>query len=183
MLLINFVELRVVAGRSRTRAGRPHAFSGRPMLIHTCHAHAAPMPRCAMASRSRFQNDMVVALARHGMCESNTAALCKSNWKAQSKPLGARHGRGTAWQGNGMVCVNLPLQTELGNLWSAPGTLGCCLWFRYALYMARTVPGIIMNLVNRLRLGITKWIPHDRFTTFRPRTKTNSDHNGEAIRL
>jgi hypothetical protein len=29
MLLITFVELRVVAGRSRTRAGRPHAVSGR----------------------------------------------------------------------------------------------------------------------------------------------------------
>jgi hypothetical protein len=38
LLITTFVELRVVAGRSRTRAGRPHAVSGRPMLIHTCHA-------------------------------------------------------------------------------------------------------------------------------------------------
>jgi hypothetical protein len=42
MLLITiFVELRVVAVRTRTRTGRPHAVSGRPMLIHTCHAHTA----------------------------------------------------------------------------------------------------------------------------------------------
>jgi hypothetical protein len=72
-----FVELRVVAGRSQTRTGRPHAVSGRPMLIHTC--HAMPMPRCAVALRTRFHNGMVAAW--HDMCESNTAALCKSNGK------------------------------------------------------------------------------------------------------
>jgi hypothetical protein len=32
------VELRVVVGKSRTRAGRTHAISGRPMLIQTHHA-------------------------------------------------------------------------------------------------------------------------------------------------
>jgi hypothetical protein len=41
LLITTFVELRVVAGRSRTRACRPHAVSGGPMLIHTYHAHAA----------------------------------------------------------------------------------------------------------------------------------------------
>jgi hypothetical protein len=35
LLVTTFVELRVVAGRSRTRAGCPHAVSERPMLIHT----------------------------------------------------------------------------------------------------------------------------------------------------
>jgi hypothetical protein len=56
-----------------------------------------PMPRCAVALRSRFQNDMAVAChgrgmgaawARHGrgmgaawqVC-INTAAMCKSNGK------------------------------------------------------------------------------------------------------
>jgi hypothetical protein len=34
MRLITYVELRVVAGRSRTQAGRPYAVSGQPMLIH-----------------------------------------------------------------------------------------------------------------------------------------------------
>jgi hypothetical protein len=38
------VELSVVAGRSRTRAGRPHAITGRPMLIHTCHSILMPLP-------------------------------------------------------------------------------------------------------------------------------------------
>jgi hypothetical protein len=38
------------------------------------------------------------------MCESNTAALCKSNGKALIR---------TAWQGNGMVCVNPPLGPEI----------------------------------------------------------------------
>jgi hypothetical protein len=58
LLVTTFVELRVVAGRSRTRAGRPHAVSGRPMLIHTYHAFPMPLslPRCAVALRGRFQN-------------------------------------------------------------------------------------------------------------------------------
>jgi len=34
-----------------------------------------------------------MAWTQHGKCESDTAALCKSN----SKPLAAWHGRGTAW--------------------------------------------------------------------------------------
>jgi hypothetical protein len=37
-----------------------------------------------------------MAWARHGKCESDTAALCKSNG-THSKPLAARHGRGMAW--------------------------------------------------------------------------------------
>jgi hypothetical protein len=59
LLITTFVGLRVVAGRSRTRAGRPQGVSGRSILIHTCHAMS--MPRCAVALRSRFQNGMVVA--------------------------------------------------------------------------------------------------------------------------
>jgi len=43
MHLIITVELRVVGGRNRTRAGRPHAAPRRPMLVHTC--HAVPMAR------------------------------------------------------------------------------------------------------------------------------------------
>jgi hypothetical protein len=52
LLKTTFMELRVVARRARMRAGHPHAVSGQPMLIHTCHA---------MALRSRFQYGMVVA--------------------------------------------------------------------------------------------------------------------------
>jgi hypothetical protein len=44
LLVTNFVEIRAVPGRSRTRAGRPHAVSGRPILIHTYHAVPMPLP-------------------------------------------------------------------------------------------------------------------------------------------
>jgi hypothetical protein len=47
LLVTTFVEFHVVVGRSRSRAGRPHAVSGRPMLIHTY--HAVPMlPHAAL---------------------------------------------------------------------------------------------------------------------------------------
>jgi hypothetical protein len=59
-----FVEIRVVAGRSRKRAGRPHAVSGRPMLIHTCHAHAA---LCRGLEKSLSEgHGRGIARARHG---------------------------------------------------------------------------------------------------------------------
>jgi hypothetical protein len=79
LLFTTFVELRVVAGRSRTRAGRPHVVSGRPMLIHTCHAHAALCLGLEKSLSERHGRGMAWAL--HGMCESNTAALYKSNGK------------------------------------------------------------------------------------------------------
>jgi hypothetical protein len=66
MLLVKtFVELRVVAGGTQTRAGCLHAVSERPMLIHT--RHAMPIPRCAVVLRSRFQNGTVVAWHGRGM--------------------------------------------------------------------------------------------------------------------
>jgi hypothetical protein len=91
-LLTNFVELRVVAGRSQTLAGCPHAVSGRPMLIHTC--RTMPMPRCAVALRSHFQNGIVVAWHGRGMaCVNQTRPHCVNQvGKTQSKPLSERHG-------------------------------------------------------------------------------------------
>jgi hypothetical protein len=51
----------------------------------------------------------------HGMASVNqTRPHCVNEMgKTHSKPLAARHGRGTAWarHGNGMLCVNLPLGT------------------------------------------------------------------------
>ena len=70
MLLITiFVELRVVAGRSRMLAGSPQAVSRRPC--------------CAVALRRTAwsEHGMGVAWAWHGKCESDTDALCKSNGK------------------------------------------------------------------------------------------------------
>jgi hypothetical protein len=79
LLLTNFVELRVVAGRSRNRPGRPLAMFGRPMLIHICHAYAA-LWRGLDKSLAEWHG-RGMARARHDMCESNTAALCTSNGK------------------------------------------------------------------------------------------------------
>jgi len=79
MLLIKiFVELRVVAGRSRMRAGSPQAVSRRPC--------------CAVALRR-------TAWSEHGMASVNqTRPHCVNQMgKTHSKPLAARHGRGTAW--------------------------------------------------------------------------------------
>ena len=75
----NIVEPRVVAGKSRTRTSSPQAVSRRP---------------CCAVRKTAWSG---VAWARHGKCESDTAALYKSNGKDTFKPL-----CGTARQGNGM---------------------------------------------------------------------------------
>jgi hypothetical protein len=66
----------------------------------SCHANAAPMPRCAVALKSRFQNGMVVAWHGRGMaCVNQTRPHCVNQiGKTQSKPLVERHGHdmGTA---------------------------------------------------------------------------------------
>jgi len=70
MLLITiFVELRVVAGRSQTLEGSPQAFSRRTYC-------AVTLRRTAWSGHG-----MGMAWAWHGKCESDTAALCKSNGK------------------------------------------------------------------------------------------------------
>jgi hypothetical protein len=82
LLVANFLELPVVAGRSRTRAGRPYAVSGRPMLIHTCRAMPIPFPCRAVPWPWEVALELHgrgTAWERHEMCESNTVALCKSN--------------------------------------------------------------------------------------------------------
>jgi hypothetical protein len=87
LLITTFVQLRVVAGRSRRWAGCPHAVLGRSMLIHTCHAHAA-LCRGLVKSLSE----------RHGRgmaCVKQTRAHCINQMgKTKSKPLATRHGKG-----------------------------------------------------------------------------------------
>jgi len=81
MLLITiFVELRVVAGRSRTRAGSPQAVS------------------TAVLCRGLEKNGMVRAWHGRSMASVNqTRPHCVNQMgKTHSKPLAARHGRGTA---------------------------------------------------------------------------------------
>jgi hypothetical protein len=76
MLLITiFVELRVVARRSRTRAGSPQAFS--------------------------LQLSSAVALRRTAWSEHGTASVNQMG-KTHSKPLAACHGMGTAWAPHAM---------------------------------------------------------------------------------
>ena len=59
-------------------------------------------------------NGMVEACHGHGMASVNqTRPHCVNQMgKKHSKPLAVRHGRGTARarHGNGMLCVNRPLQ-------------------------------------------------------------------------
>jgi hypothetical protein len=90
MRLITFVELRVVAGRSRKRAGRPHAVIGWPMLIRTCHVH----PALCRGLEKSLSEGQVLALHRHDMtCVNQTQPQCVNQMgKTQSKPLAARHG-------------------------------------------------------------------------------------------
>jgi hypothetical protein len=97
LLITTLVELRVVAGRSRTRAGHAHAVSGRPMLIHTCHAALCRGLEKSLSER----HGRGMAWTWRGVCESNMAALCKSSGKDSIQILS-----GTAWQESGMVCVN-----------------------------------------------------------------------------
>jgi len=120
------VELLLVAERSWTWLGRPQAVFRWPMLIHTY--HAAPLPCCVLALRSRFQNGMVGARHGHGMvCVDQTRPHCVNHMgKIQSKPLATRHGRGTAWARRGLgvgtaCCVWISLYTlsnrhEYGNI-------------------------------------------------------------------
>jgi hypothetical protein len=104
MLLITFVELRVVAGRSRTRAGRPHAVYGRPMLIH---AHAALFRGLNRSLSERHSRGM--ARVQHDMCESNKAALCKSNRKDTFYTL-----RGTAEERHAMCKLAFIQNSDAG---------------------------------------------------------------------
>jgi hypothetical protein len=92
LLITNFLELRVVAGRSRTRAGRPHAVCRRPMLIQ----NTMPFPclDSAVALRDRFQNGIFVAWQVNGVvCVNQTRQHCINQMgKTQSKALTERHG-------------------------------------------------------------------------------------------
>jgi hypothetical protein len=84
--------------RKKPNAGRSPTC--RPWTADTnshmqCHAHAALCRGLEKSLSERRGRRM--ARARHGMCESKTAALCKSNGNDTVSALAARHGRGTAW--------------------------------------------------------------------------------------
>jgi hypothetical protein len=117
LLITNLLELRVVAGRRRMLAGRQHAVSGRPMLIHTYHAvpmlipcrhPAATLPRPCRGLENSLSERYIFGMAgeRYGngmVCVNQTRPHCVNQMgKTQSKPLDERHGRGTARERFGM---------------------------------------------------------------------------------
>ena len=96
-------------------------YTVRPGLIHICHAMLRPCrslqghstaverrPCCGLE-----KNAMVGAWLGHGMTSMNQKRphCVNKMGKTHSKPLAARHGRGTAWvrHEKGMLCVNRPL--------------------------------------------------------------------------
>jgi hypothetical protein len=82
LLITTFVELRMAAGRSRTWEGRPHAVSGRRMLIHTCHVIPIHTVLCRGLEKPLSEWHVhSMAQVQHGICESDTTALCKFNGK------------------------------------------------------------------------------------------------------
>ena len=89
MLLITiFVELCVVAGRNRTRAGSPQAVSQQPC--------------CA------------VALRRMAGVNQAWPHCVNQIGKTHSKPLAAQHGRGTAWARHTMCESAFRIQVRCG---------------------------------------------------------------------
>jgi len=97
LLITTFVELRVVAERSRTRAGSP---TGRLSTDVLC--------------RGLEKNGMVGAWHGNGMPNVNqTRPHCVNQMgKTYSKSLAARHGRGTAWARQAM-CESASKDTVL----------------------------------------------------------------------
>ena len=94
MLLITiFVELSVVAGRRRTRAEPTGRLS------------------TAVLCRGLEKNGMVRAWHGCGMASVNqTRPHCVNQMeKTHSKPIAARHGRGTAWARHAMCVLALRL--------------------------------------------------------------------------
>ena len=95
----NFVELRVIAGRSLTLAVSPHAVSRRPC--------------CAVALRRTAWSEHGMGAAwqvwiRHGRTVNKMG-------KTHSKPLAAGHGRGTAWARHAMCESALKVPPVLRN--------------------------------------------------------------------
>jgi hypothetical protein len=115
MLVINFLELRVVTGRRRTLAGRQHAVSGGSILIHTYHvvpmlfpcrhpAATLPQPDRGLEKSLSESHSRGVARERHGkgmVCVNQTRPHCVNQMgMTQSKPLAEGHGRRTAGERN-----------------------------------------------------------------------------------
>jgi hypothetical protein len=109
LLITNFLERLVVAGRRWTLAGRQHAVSGRPMLIHTY--HAVPMlfpcryPAVTLPQPCRGLERSLSVRHIRGMTgeQHGNGLVCVNQMeKTPSTPLAERHGRGTARERHGI---------------------------------------------------------------------------------
>ena len=126
---------------------------GRVWSTLPCHAHAMLRPcrssqghSTARPSRDGrtvpwpWENGMIRAWHGRGMASVNqTRPHCVNQMgKTYSKPLAARHGRGTAWAryGHGILCVNRPLVCPFGLCTVTP----MWKWNRPLLYTCRSVP-------------------------------------------
>jgi hypothetical protein len=97
MILTTFVELRVVAGR--TRMGHPHAITGRANA--NSHVLAMPMARCVVVLGSSFQNGMVVIWHGRGMVYVNHGGTVWFKWEWYNiNPQW--HNMGAEWERHGM---------------------------------------------------------------------------------
>ena len=130
MLLISiFVELRVVAGRSRTRAGSPQA----------------------VGCRGLEKNGMVRAWHGRGMASVNqTRPHCVNQMgKTHSKPLTARHGRGTAWARHAM-CESA-LTSQMNQVYKlSPTLISILILFLHLRACLRSdqFPSLLKEVVN-----------------------------------
>jgi hypothetical protein len=91
-----------------------------------CHAHAV-LCRGLKKLLSEWQGHGM-AQVRHGMCESNTVTLCKSNGKDTIYTLS-----GTAWQGNGMGTVWEWHGHGMGMAWARYGNGMGTVWERHGM--------------------------------------------------
>jgi hypothetical protein len=91
------------------------------MLIQTCHAHGVLCRDLEKLLSEWHGRDM--ARVWHGTCESNMAALCKSNGKDTIYTLS-----GTAWQGN-----------DVGAAWERHGMCEIALSLRMNVFLVNSV--------------------------------------------
>jgi hypothetical protein len=103
----------------------------------SCRHPAATMPLPCHGLGKSLSEKHIRGMAGegHGMCESNTAALCKSNGKTQSKALAERHGRGTAWEqhGNGRGTAGERHGNSMGTAWEQHGNGMGTEWERHGM--------------------------------------------------
>jgi hypothetical protein len=109
MHITTFVELRVVAGRSLTRAGHPHAISRRSMLIHTCLAMSMLCCGLEKSFSERYGRGMAFLNQTRPHCVNQVG-------KTQFKTLAARNYRKTVWEWHGMCDLALMLYRAMNTL-------------------------------------------------------------------